>query len=353
MSALNLARSEPDSLLTHMALYGLAAMAADAGCRDLRLGWSSGMCPRPWIDPGAGERAEALAGIVQAHARRHAPGPRADERGSRSWILEDIVLDGKDRGLMSPRLTAIGDDPEGWRALQKRRHEVLDRLTQEGARLDLRYVAALGEPAYWRFDRQGKPRQDDAASRFEMQPRNQGSEFVRNKLRKVAETIGTWSEEQVLAGLTGASVTDEIGGASSLSATGLALPGPVDNALLWCALWGISQVPLNYYVHRRAGTACALEDCFYAPLWQGNWRPTRLRSILTSKPLADLARYRHAPSADDEEGTRDLVAQEAAPARWLARRGVVALFLFPVRVYGSKSAPERGAQRGEIHVVMP
>ena len=48
-------------------------------------------------------------------------------------------------------------------------------------------MAALGEPCYWVSDRLGAIQQDSAASRLEMQPRNIGSEFVGNRLRKLAD----------------------------------------------------------------------------------------------------------------------------------------------------------------------
>jgi len=38
---------------------------------------------------------------------------------------------------------------------------------------------------------------------------------------------------------------------------------------------------------------------------------------------------------------------DGAARAWLATRGVLTLYVFPVRRYGSANAPERRAQRGE------
>lgn len=90
-----------------------------------------------------------------------------------------------------------------------------------------------------------------------MQPRNQGSEFVGTRLRKLAATVAQRDTAKILAGLTGQSVDDELGENSpgSRTATGLASPGPADNALAWCALWGISQFPFAMRINDTAETS--------------------------------------------------------------------------------------------------
>ena len=100
---------------------------------------------------------------------------------------------------MSPRLTTFGDETT-WRQAQENRHKVLDSLTDQGRWLDLRFLAALGEPCYWATDRQGAIQQDSAASRLEMQPRNIGSEFVGTRLRKLADAVAARTAGQILSG---------------------------------------------------------------------------------------------------------------------------------------------------------
>jgi hypothetical protein len=79
----------------------------------------------------------------------------------------------------------------------------------------------------------------------------------------------------------------------SRTATGLASPGPTDNALAWCALWGISQFPLAMRINDTAQTSGhfsrARKEWFYVPMWQGAWRPARLRSVLASQELRTFA----------------------------------------------------------------
>ena len=88
---------------------------------------------------------------------------------------------------MSPRLTAFGDEATWRHAQQQPPHGPRQPDRRQGRWLDLRFLAALGEPCYWVRDRQDRIQQDYAASRLEMQPRNIGSEFVGNRLRKLAD----------------------------------------------------------------------------------------------------------------------------------------------------------------------
>jgi CRISPR-associated protein Csb3 len=342
-----LRRADVRTLLCHTALYGLAAIAHDAGLPGIRISWTAGMQPRPCLH-GDGIDGEAIGAAVQDHARRHTT---AD-----SWVQHDLDLKGTARGLMSPRLGAIGADPATWQRLQTSRHTVLDQLTQQYRWLDLRLLACLGEPCYWSSNRQGQPLQDDGASRLEMQPRNQGSEFVGSRLRKLAATVAARTPQQVADGLTGTTVHDEAGAGKvdSRTATGLAGPGPTDNALAWCALWGLSQFPIAMRVNpggpaaARAGTAVTSghlgrtrSEWFHTPVWQHPWRPALLRSILASSHLSVAASAGLPPRWAPTDPA--LVAARA----WLSARGVAGVMRFPIARFGSDSAPERRAMHGE------
>ena len=255
MSQITLGSCGPGALLSHLALYGLAAILESGGITGLRAGWNGSGDQRPYLT-GPDLTGERAAQVVSRHAGQ------AADRGS--WLHRSITLNGSPRALMSPRLTTFGDQTT-WRQAQENRHQVLDSLTDQGRWLDLRFLAALGEPCYWVTDRQGTIQQDSAASRLEMQPRNIGSEFVGTRLRKLADAIAARTAGQILSGLLGDSVRDEAGGdaADSRTATGLAGPGPTDNALAWCALWGISQLPLAMRIkgigrhHRASGPRAA------------------------------------------------------------------------------------------------
>jgi CRISPR-associated protein Csb3 len=263
------------SLLTHMALYGLAAICENAGHTDLRLSRTPGMNPQARIDLDLDDN--DIAQLVHTHAEQHAS-PEA-------WPQERLHIKGSDRGLMSPRIAALTHtgtqaaanhipDNALWDELQQRRHRVIDHLTHTRQELDLRLLAALGEPCYWRLhadSAQPGRYQDDGASRLEMQPRNQGSEFVGNRLSKVAKKVAERDVQTVRDGLLGLQILDEAGTdkPDSRSATGMAEPGPADNAIVWCALWGISQTPLTLRTTERARTSICLSvnrrEHFYTP----------------------------------------------------------------------------------------
>jgi CRISPR-associated protein Csb3 len=326
-------------LLSHLALYGLGAILEAEGIPGARLGWTAGGNPRPRLTAPSADDA-AIAHLIAAHAK--------SATAAGSWLQRDIPLKGTPRGLMSPRLIPFEDD-DTWGQAQRARHEVLDNLTGAGRWLDLRLLAALGEPCYWSVSGQGALLQDDGASRLEMQPRNQGSEFVGTRLRSLAAAVAARDTGQIVAGLRGDAVVDEIGHGKpdSRTATGLAGPGPADNALAWCALWGISQFPLAMRTNATAATSGHLgrsrKEWFYVPVWNAQWQPARLRTILASAPL------RTASAAGLDLRTGAVTDAEASAARrWLSAREVEGLVRFPIRRFGSDSAPERRAMRGEL-----
>jgi CRISPR-associated protein Csb3 len=340
MTRLVLAGSDSRVLLSHLALYGLGAILEEAGATP-RLGWTSGMDPRPAVHDAGSTPAE-VAVAVRAHAARRAePG---------AWVSRTLPDKGKRRGLMSPRLTTLSI-PEGWRDLEERRNDTIDEVTAQRAELDLRMLGALGRPAYWRMY-QRQRRQDDGASRWEMQPRNQGSEFVGTRLSPLAQAVAARSDVQVLDGLTGAAPIDEVGHgkADSRTPTGLAAPGPTDNALAWCALWGLSQFPLALRVWHTAITSghvgSAGAGWFHTLTWRGGWRMARLRSMLASQQSRQVAESQVLDRSDDRPVAGAL--GDGAARSWLAARGVTAVLCFPVSRHGSDSAPERRAGLAKI-----
>jgi CRISPR-associated protein Csb3 len=349
MTQITLAGCEPRTLLSHMALYGLGAILEADGVRNLRLAWGPPANPRPTLSADDADETE-LAARVGHHAQAHAA---AD-----SWVQEDVTLTVRSqdkpkpatKALMSPRLSVFWNQ-ETWELVQRSRHEALDRLAAASGWLDLRFLAALGEPCYWSYSIKGEPLQDDGASRFEMQPRNRGSEFVGNRLRKLAITVANRSAAQILAGLQGDSAEDELDNRpDSRTATGLAGPGPTDNALAWCALWGISQFPIAMRVNatgRTSGTAVTSGhirhrpgESFYVPMWKGQWRPARLRTMLASMQLRTAA-----ATGLGLPGYTD--TQISTAHAWLAARNIEGIMRFPVHRLGSDKAPERRAMRGE------
>jgi CRISPR-associated protein Csb3 len=331
MTELVLQGCDPRILLSHMALYGLAAICEASELPGVHVRWTPSGNPRPVVSADGADTL-ALATAVRQHAAEL----------KMSWPERNVP--GRTQALMSPRLSVFNNHDE-WSGLQTARHAVLDTLTDERRWLDLRFLAALGEPCYWSTDQKGSVLQDNGASRFEMQPRNRGSEFVGTRLRKVAEAVAARQPSAVLAGLTGESVSDEAGAdkPDSRTAAGLAAPGPSDNALTWCALWGISQFPLAMQVNSTAITSGQMnrrrEEWFYVPVWHDPWRPARVRSVLASRSLRLAASFGLGLYRDD-----DLPAARA----WLGARHVAGAIRFPVRRFGSDNAPERRAMSGEL-----
>ncbi len=342
MTELVFGRADVRVMLWHLAAYGLAGIVNDAGFADVRLRWEGTVQPRPVVEVGS-STVKQIAEAVHAHASHHA--------SAASWVGRDVVLAGKARGLMSPRLSTLPDDA-AWRNLQEDRHAVLQDLTGERRWLDLALLACLGEPAYWSRNRQGQPLQDDGAHRAEMQPRNQGSELVGSRLRPLAAAVAARPVPHLLDAVLGGPATDEIGAgrADSRTGTGLAPPGPTDNAVAWCALWGLSQLPSAARVDLEGngrGTAASAahlgrrgEEWFYLPVWFGPLRPARLRSLLSSAQLATVATVGLPPRWAAADPAR------TSAAAWLRARGVAGVVRFPVATFGSASAPERRAMNG-------
>lgn len=325
--------NDPRTLLSHMAFYGLAAIVEAATSPGLRLSWTEGMTPRPQIY-GPGLTARCIAGAVRCHAsvraRRHA------------WPAARVNLTGIERGLLSPRLAAIDD----WGGFQRRRHGELDRLTNRNLWLDLQLLWSLGEPCYWRF-LWGKRLQDDASSRLEMQPRNRGSEIVSQRFTPLADNVSKRTVEEIVTGLQGNVTYDEWGGnqPDSLSGIGFRGPGPVDDAVAWCALWGISQFPLVQSTRQRVVTAGHIggrdADSFYVPVWVGGWTPSRLRTVLASGQLRAVA------TAVTARGGS--IASAGQSTGWLIARGVRGMIVFPVERSAGASATYRQARQGVVH----
>jgi CRISPR-associated protein Csb3 len=336
MTRFVLAGSDSRVLLSHLALFGLGAILEEAGANP-SLGWTGGMEPRPMVD-GATCTPTQVAAAIRAHAARCAE--------PTSWINRTLLDDkGYLRGVMSPRLTTLAI-PEGWRGLEERRNDTIDQVTVGRAELSLRMLGALGRPAYWRVY-QRQRRQDDGASRWEMQARNQGSEFVGTRLAPLARAVAARSDDEVRDGLTGVTPVDEInqGKANSRTATGLSAPGPTDNALAWCALWGLSQLPLALRVRESAITSghvgSPTAGWFHTLIWNGGWRMARLRSMLASQQAREVATS-HVLNRSDTHPVVDALGADAARS-WLAARGVRAVLCFPVSRHGSDNAPERRA----------
>ncbi len=333
--------------LSHVAAYGLAAILEAAGCPDVTLRWTPSLDSRavviaPDRDP------DDMASAVRDHARQHA--------GAANWTAATAEVGGAVVGRLSPRIKSPTDDA-GWWELARLRRQSIDEEMAHTRWLDLRMLGALGEPAYWRLDAQGARRPDQGASRWEMKTRNHGQDFVRHRLRRLALSVADRDLAAVRDGLTGARAEDEVGNNAldSRTGTGLAGPGPVDNALAWCALWGLSRLPVvakvgnqsesaGYLFIRRVGAP--RQGWFHLPVPDRPLTLSRLGTLIASEQLVVAVRSEAAPSDAGGLGARS--ARE-----WLIARGAGALVRFPVWVSGNASAPERRALLGSVSRLAP
>jgi len=326
--------SDHTRALDHFAGYGLSAILEQAGERDVRLHWSDEAAPK-LILSGLRSTPTAVTDAVHAHAVAHC--------AANSWVQQLATVQGADKphevGLFSPRIAA----PQGtdaWNELYAKRFHVLDASTNQGW-LDSLMLQCLGEPAHWLLRTQ-TPEPDRGASRWEMKTRNRGEDFVRNRLAILAEKVAARSRDAVLTGLTGVTVVDEAGKdkPDSRSATGLTLPGVVDNAMAWCALWGLSAFRITHRMGRQSFTPGAYPqtrvkpDMMVLPLVITPTSPGKLRRILRSRAF-DIAAFGAADSSDRAVGREALRAATVA-----------GLVRFAVHVAGSTSAPERQVRSG-------
>lgn len=325
------------SALTHFAGIGIAAILEDSGHRGVRLCWSNALEPQFELS-GVNIDSDVVAGAVREHAKRHAD--------SASWVQQTVHYRTKAKevevGLFSPRIAVPGSG-EAWRHIYDERRKNVD-LTPNSGRLDGIMRQAIGEPAYWQFgDRE--PQFDEGASRWEMKTRNRGEDFVRNRLAPLATSVAERSIDAIYAGLAKETVDDSAGKLDSRTGTGLVPPGPVDDAVAWCALWGISAFRIFPRVSGVARTPCAAPAGrihpreMVLPVFAHPVSLARVRVVLRSEGL-DTAAFSGLGS-----GPRADLSAEVARVQ-LRAKGVSGLVRFPIRKAGSASAPERQVLTG-------
>lgn len=335
---------EITSALTTFAGLGLALILEGDGAEHVRLGWTDAAEPR-MVVTADGYDDEAIAGVVYRHARAClAPG---------SWIGCDLWAEPwKGRNaVFSPRVKAP-KFVDQWRSLQEKRirgvnHE-MENAAVPGYDIDLELIGALGEPAYWHFTSNG-PKPDGGASRWEMKTRNQGQDFVSNRLRKLARIVADRDATAIVSGLIGHTVEDEAyeGKRSdeSRTATGLTSPRFTDSALAWCALWGISSFPV---IHRLMGASVTAGA---VPI--GNFVPTHLVVPVLVGPHS-LDRWRAVVVSEQviqaATSTESAAAVRMARA-WLVAHGARAILTFHVNVSDNDKAPEHFLGAGRLEVL--
>ena len=275
-----------------------------------------------------------MAQHVLDHARRHA--------APSSWVQRRIAAGARAQsGLFTARVKPP-KTPEDWAGYALERGMARGSAVVGG--LDEQIQLALGEPAWWRCgERESRP--DDGASRWEMKTRNQGQEFLVHRLAPLAKALVDRSAEGVLSGLTGRSVMDETGrnASDSRTGTGLTLPGPVDTAIAWCALWGLHTAP-TVQRPRDVGQSAGVwprsqvhPNEAVIPVYTVPVTPRAFSDVLSSKKFDQACGW-------GDDNSAGVIAARA----WLKEHGVRALLRSSVRKTGSQSAPERQVLNGVL-----
>ena len=290
MSTITLA-GDYRSALTHFALYGLAMLTEVHHPGAVTLGWSDEATPKAQLNL-EGIDLETVAEYVAQYSTQLAS---AD-----SWVaVNNEYGSGKRKAIFSPfspRIRGIDPqvNPDDWDNHQKARSDALDRLTLDSDLLSLRWIAGLGEAAYWRFSNKER-RPDHGASRWEMKTRNKGEEFVQYRLRPLCIELSKWSISDISSGITGITLRDTIGknAIDSRTSTGFTPPGPADVALTFAALLGIACFPVVRKIDQLSVTPGAWPsdilhpDNMVLPIFAQKITPSRLRAILRSQAFAE------------------------------------------------------------------
>ena len=351
------------TLLTHAALWGTAAiLAEDLGASRVRAGWQDEDGAAALLNPRAVIEAD---GVSEIEIGRIIQGLALRVSASEHWAAQVAWRDAKEHtvSLLTPRTglpkfkDLSGEAPGWWQQLEDRRASIMAELTP----LEQEMVRGLGERSWWLSEPSGL-RPDLGASPWEMKTRNRGEEFLKNRFLPLAAEVATWDPEKIIAGLTGESRDDAVGGnkAESRTATGFAPPGPCDNALAWCALWVMAMQPP---LHRTQpsnphgkGLVRPRPSSFAGRVTgaQGEDGKERLITVMPGQLISPMrwARLQRSAPLVRFPARKDVdpAVAETAQAR-LAEEGSAAVVLFEVSRSDNPSAPERRAETGVVEIL--
>lgn len=349
---------EVADLFSHMALWGLARICIDMGLTGVRCWWSDEPEPRALISAETTRQRDAVNNVVTGldlarAVRRHATLRASDD----SWLRQVFVLNpGKPDAtvaLMAPR-TAAPDSKEMWRRLEEASLDVRDGLPSA---IDADLLLGLGYRSWWTAEPKGDIRADKGCSVWEMRTRNRGTDLIADRLLPLVREVAEWPEEKIWAGLSGATVDDSTSNSKddSRTSTGFRLPGPVDSARAWCALWALSLFPVlpdsrdgsaspAYLPLPRGGRAA---HALLVPVVTAATSVERLAMLVRSKALVDAAEGGRQTARNPGDQASHLMSRSSARAQ-LRSWGALGIMQFPVQFVGSASAPERQTLAGSF-----
>ncbi len=328
---------EPGDAFDQLFVIGLASILnAETGTTSHLL-WDNGGVVA--LECAAVANFSEAANVVHGHARRQAKS---------AWLKTVTHLSVGDRSPLSPRLGKLST-PDAFRELEEARRELIESIPSEDA-LTRRFIGALGRPSDWSLSPERETLPDAGASTWEMKTRNRGEEFIQNRLSLLADAVVARTDQQVQDGVEGVSEIDEVGkGAlSSRTPTGLRAPGPADNTRAWCALWGLSALPVRPVVGNAGESTSVTTGAirnrgsvwFYLPVIEETTTVAGFRAIAQSKYLADQAASAvRVPDA----------SVSAKGVRWLEQHHVRQFFVFRRHRSDNANAPELWAEPGTLH----
>ncbi|MDO5645264.1 MAG: hypothetical protein Q4G21_06210 [Dermabacter sp.] len=320
-------------LLSHMALLGAASILDDA------LGPGNALCR--WTDTADAvpmlrverDSPEDVGAIIREHASRHADGADGWMQAKSEAAQSHFAVRAK-----------VPSTDDAWTEYLAQRNHVAAGL--RGLESDM--TLALGERAWWLQATGDKKRFYEGASPWEMRTRNKGMEVITNGLLPLATAVAARESAQVIDGLTGEYLNDDVGKNSPDSRTSLGLGplGPTDSARAWCGLWGMSAMPMWH--HRAArSTASAFvpghrdrQARLLMPVPTGWVTVARWRSVLRSSHLTILG--------EAEKQGRISEPEAVAARERLEDAGFPVVLSFPVSVSENPSSPERRALEAEV-----
>lgn len=345
-------------LFVHCAGLGLASILEERTSQSVGIRWIDQSYME--VLPEAELDDDTIAEIVRKHA---------EIAHESEWLSKDICLgiDAKEekdryRSSLSPRVGGL--NRANYELLDHERSSLIDSI-EAASPEELRFISCLGRPAYWSFKMTKKGvenKHDCGASLWEMSDKRRGDDFVRCRLRRLAETVTKRDVKAVKDGITGTCICDELAGKkiiSSTTATGLRGKGETDNAQAWCALWAMSCFPVRPVVSAKkaihSNTVGTLQaqgagTFFCLPVFEDLVTLSKIRSILYDTSFYRVTRQiieQDRTSAN--QGTGRFSSDSAM--EWLKRQKVFGVEMFPRKSIMVGTAVDYWAEPGELHRV--
>lgn len=328
---------DPRDAFDQLFVIGLAEILDAMTGTTSRLSWKSN--GEVTLDSsGASDFARAAA-AVHLHARQQADSP---------WLSTVAHLGVGDRAPLSPRVGKLSTR-ESFLEVEEARRVLIDSVPPQDA-LTRRFIGSLGRPSDWALSRDKDVLPDAGASAWEMKTRNRGEEFIQNRLSLLANAVSDRTVIQTRDGLEGTSTVDEVGknALNSRTPTGLRAPGPADNARAWCALWGLSALPVRPVTGGQGESTSVTTGAirnragvwFYLPVIEVPTTIAGFRTIAESEHLAHQAALAvHIPGA----------SVLAKGVHWLEQHATRQFFIFRRHRSDNPNAPELWAEPGVLH----